>query len=320
MIRRASSGPLRRYAWRARPAGKETSSQHRWNSSIVRSFSGELLHVEVQKDVPLGSRLQDRPQGGRQAPQRALEVDRVGPRMERADLDGNVSPGYLPQVVRLQTLPGRPGGKLTGEGGDQVQVAILVDAGLGVAEAGLAQQVEARGHARLPAPAELGQGRGEVVPDDEVAGHGPDLGRDSLGQHTLGQRAHLQPELQPRRQLDVGPIEVFDQALVDLGRRLQHGKGVDEAEQLHLEARVAHGPSQQAVRPEPGREHACALFPRRGEQFASDLAGPLFEGYQIGRLAGSVGSPPLPAPAGWLGTTTVTLPAALAGSGCRWSM
>ncbi len=36
--------------------------------------------------------------------------------------------------------------------------------------------------------------------------------------------------------------------------------------------------------------------------------------------AGSAVGPPLPPPTGWLGTTTVALPASLAGSACRWSM
>ena len=150
MIRWASSAPLRRYDCSARPAGKSIASQHRSNSVSVRSFEGELLDVEVHQHVVLGGRFQDRPQRFLQcASEPSKSIGSVRAQSELILIETLVR-GIGPRWSFSSSGFGGPLGHGARQRLDQVEVAPLILGGFLVADAGLAQQIDAEGHALGP--------------------------------------------------------------------------------------------------------------------------------------------------------------------------
>ena len=226
----------------------------------------ELLHVEVDQHAALLRRLQDRAQSLHQAADRAFGVDRIGARVQRADLDAHVHARNGAQVIALEACIRGPAGHLRGQVVDQVQVLLLVGRGFLVAHARLAQQVHAEGQAFFPHLPKLGQRSGRVGARDELAGHARDLVAHGLGHQTLRQTARLQAKVKARRRLHARLGQVVHQMLVHRVGGAQHGEGVHKAEQLHLERLVLHAPFHQLVRPERRAEHALGVVARAVEQ------------------------------------------------------
>ena len=140
-------------------------------------LDGRLLHVEVDRHPLRGRFTEDRVQGGRKGSQGAFEVDRIGPRAQGAGLDRDARPRHGAEVVAFQARLGRPMADFRRQDLQQIEVATLVGLGLGLADAGLTEQVDAEGHALCPQVAQDGQGSRGVGPGDEIARHG----RDALG-------------------------------------------------------------------------------------------------------------------------------------------
>ena len=244
----------------ARPAEKSIALAAALEKGDRQVLDGRLLHVEVDHHPALGRFAEDRLKGGRQGPQRAFEIDGVGPRAQGADLDRDAGPRHGAEVIVLQSRLGRPAADFRGQDLQQIEVAALVDLGLGIADAGLAEQVDAEGHALLPQVAQHGQGGRGVGAGDEIARHGLDAIGNRLGHESLGQAARFHSQVEPRRQGHARLAEVIAEVIVDLLRRAKHGEDVDEAEQLRAEGRILHGPRHELIGPEAGREETFAML------------------------------------------------------------
>ena len=97
----------------------------------------------------------------------------------------------------FSTRLGRPTADFRPQDLQQIEVAALVDLGLGLADAGLAEQIDAEGPALLPQVAEHGQGGRGVGTGDEIARHGLDAVGDRLGDQSLGQPPAFIPRSSP---------------------------------------------------------------------------------------------------------------------------
>ena len=123
----------------------------------------EALHVDAKKDAVVPGFEKQRLQGRDQGPPRTVEIERVDLGVERAHLQGDVD-SWLGAVRRLVDGPVvAPAGDFGRQVVQQVVVAAGVLLRLGVAEAGLAQDVQ--GEAGVPAaePLERGEGVGGVA-------------------------------------------------------------------------------------------------------------------------------------------------------------
>ncbi len=236
-----------------------------------------LLDVEGDHHVVLGRGLQNRAVRFHQGMERSLEVDRIGPGAERTDFDRYVGARNGAEIIGFEHRVGFPRGGGLRQIFDQVEVAALIGHDFLAAQARFAQQIDAEGHALVPQLLQIRQGGRGVHSGHEVARHRGDPTGDRLGHQAFGQSAGLQPEVHAGRQGDAGLAEIIGQIVVDQRRGLEHGKNVDEAEQLDLEGRVFHGPIHQLILPESGGEYARLEFAGRLEQLAADFTGSPFD-------------------------------------------
>ena len=237
----------------------------------------EELHVEVDEYVVLRRGLEDRPQRHLEAIDRPLEVDRVGAGVERADLDRHVGALDRAEMIRLQALVLRPAAHGLRQVLDQVEIADLIRARLGVADARLAEQVDREGDPPRPQLLELRHRALGVHAGDEALSHRRDLARDGPGHRPLEQPPRLQTQPHPRRRRNSRLAHVVGEVIVHLLGRLEGREGIDEAKELNLERVILHRPVDELLRPERRREQTGAAPPCLVQQLAANLENPLLE-------------------------------------------
>ncbi len=235
-----------------------------------------VLHVEVDEDAVSTGLFEDGTDHVHQSVERAVQIDRIGSGVERADLDRHVGAGNRPQMICFEDGVRSPRTHGRGKGLHQIEVALLVGGGLLVAHAGLTKQIDREAHSLLPHLGELRKGGRRIGAGNEPFGHRGDASRDHLGHGALEQAARAQAESHARRQGDSGLGQIVHEMLVDLFRCLQGREGVDETEQLDLEALVLHGPVHQLVGPEGGGEHSLLGSTHRFDQFRTDFVDAAF--------------------------------------------
>ena len=133
----------------------------------------------------------------------------------------------------------------------------LVFIGLGLAQAGLAEQVDGRQAAAVPEGPEPSQGVAGSLADDEAPGELGDVllhlvGRPA-GEHPGGLQP-LKPPGEESRNLDLGAAQVLLEVSDDLGGAREARKGVDEAEEGDLCGLVGHRPIKELAAPPIGAE------------------------------------------------------------------
>ncbi len=265
-----------------RKAGLEVDLLTAAHEQLEREvLEGALLHVEVDKDAPttLGSGgFEDGDDALHERGDRALGIDRIDPCGKGADLDRDVGARDGAEVVGLQPRALLPATDRAGKVVDQIQVLGLVLLGLELGDAGLAEKVHAEGDAVVPEILEVVECARGVRAGDELLSHPGDLRRDLLGGKPLGDAAGLQAQVDGGWHLDPGLGEIVLEVLEDVLRTLEHGKRVDEAEELDLEGLVLHRPFHELVGVEAGAEQAGLVLASAVEHLATDLQNTCFIG------------------------------------------
>ena len=209
----------------------------------------ELLHVDAHEPAHVDGLLVEGGQPPVDAFNGILQRNGVRPRIKGRRLDGDVHLGHgAPVHPAVRPVPGQ-GGPFPLLFRQRVQ-HLMVAGGVGVAflliDRGFAEQIDGEGEAVL---AQLGQPTHrllDVLPDDELAAHALDVGADGSAHDLGGQRA-AEPGLPRAPAQDGGHFGAAGgEILADVPKQgfrgVQVGQHVHEAEQLHLEVLVFHGP------------------------------------------------------------------------------
>ena len=226
----------------------------------------ELFHVDAHEPAHLHYLLIDGFDAGHHAFDRTVHIHGLGLGIERGRLDGNIDLGRMaPVKVALAVAQGLPLAKLLLDGIEHFQVAFAVGVGFHFGHGGFAQQIEDKTEAVLAQLLDALDRLLGHLPDDELAGHGFDVGTDGLVQDLGDQSAAYfglgGPPFEDVRDVGIVACEIFfDMA----GKRLgcvEVRKNINESEHLDLEILVFHGPIHDLSGPpalvENRRRFAC---------------------------------------------------------------
>ncbi len=219
-------------------------------------FERELFHVKVDKDT-LGTRgFKNGHDAAHEVVDAAVGIDRIAPRAQRADFDRDVGAGDRAEVIGLKPGVWLPRFDRGGQVVDKVEVFALIRVGLFIADARLAEQVNAERDSVAPETFQIAERAGGIGSGDELSGHALDLLADGSDEEALGQSAGFDAELDRGGDCHTGLTEVVLKMLELVIGGAQHRKGIDKSEHLHLEVRVLHGPFHEPVAVKLCREHS----------------------------------------------------------------
>jgi hypothetical protein len=229
--------------------------------------------------------LPSRPQQGPQAVLHMLRgaggVDRAELAVEGRQLERKIDPGNAAFVIAVQARHLGPGLNFAGHPLDQLEIGPLIGVGIPLARRRLAQQIEREGETLFTQSRHRRQNFFDLRPGNEPLRHpqrvGPRVERQRLAQHGIGLR-NLQPQPHRQRQVRTDFVKILLQMAGDRVVRVQHGQHVDEAEHLHLDRFVGHGPGENAVvPPAPLEDRRTAPF-QICQQIPADHLGFGFDG------------------------------------------
>jgi len=138
-------------------------------------FQRKLLHVKVHKDAMFMGGFKHWGQRGLQASERSSEVDWIGARKERRDLDRNICAGDRAEVIAFQQCIGCPCGNFAGQNFNEVEIFVAIHLSLAVAQTRFAEQVDTERHIASPEFLECWKGALGIPTSDELARHRLDL-------------------------------------------------------------------------------------------------------------------------------------------------
>ncbi len=244
------------------------------NTASVRSRKRNCSRSSVSAapdSIPLRKIGPQQALDGRHA---AVEVHRVDLRVEGRDLEAEVDAGERAPSGLVHHRDRRPGVRRRGQPVEQVQVDPLVGAALGVADRRFAEDVEREADAIAVQRPESGDGAARIAADDEALREPLHLAADDGARERSHRRAlprEADAPTQRRRHGHALVCEVLVQVAGDLGAAAKRGEDVDEAEHLHLETLVRHGPFHHLALQALPREPARLLSGHGGEDGSGGL-------------------------------------------------
>ncbi len=203
------------------------------------------------------------------APDRALEVHRVGQGKEGRWLDRDVDPRRVAPVeaVAADRLPIAVGFL---QGPEEFQVHLHEAFGLLFADRRLAEDIDRQREAVLADLLDVFQGVLDILADDELPGHAFEVGADGPVEDGAGDLAAedgaFGPPLHHRRHILVLRPEVLLDVAVEGLRGVEIGQDVDEAEELDLEVFILHRPVHDLAGPPALVENGRGLAADAGEK------------------------------------------------------
>ncbi len=237
-------------------------------------FVGVLLHVDVDVGVVLAGGPQQGTQPLLDVLGRARHVDGAKLAVEGRQFERQIDPRNAAFVIAIEPRHFRPGLHLGRHPLDQVEVALLIRVGVALAGRGFAEQVEREGKPLLAELGDRGQHFLDLRTGDEPLRHAERVRPGVEGQRLAQDRVrlrNLQPQPDGQRQVRANFVKVFLQMAGDGLVRVQHGQDVHEAEHLHLDRLVGHGPRQDAIVPPAALEDRRAPPFQTGEQLPANL-------------------------------------------------
>ena len=211
-----------------------------------------VLHIDVEEAAHFNDLPVDHGQTPEDALHRALEIHGIDPGKKGGRLDGDIHQRGMPPV-QIRAANGRPFPAAFLQGGQQLQIHIHRGRGLFFTDRGLAQNVNG---ACEPVPSDLFNGLQRFfygLTDDELSGHGLQVGPDSPLHDSAGDPAD-DPGLactpsHGLRDIRIAGGEIFFNVAGQGFPGAQVGEHIDKAEELGLETFVFHGPGHDPPHP-----------------------------------------------------------------------